>query len=66
MPKFSIPDRKYCDGKKKMVSLRVPERLLKELEELGAKKGWTVTDLVLTSLDQYVQWERGRRGAGAK
>lgn len=63
MAKFNIPDRKYCDGKKKMVSMRLPERLMKELEGLAKKKGWTVTDLVQTALDQYVQWEniRGNR-----
>ena len=57
MAKFNIPDRKYCDGDKKMVSMRLPERLLKELNHLSEEKGWTITDLVCTALDQYVQWE---------
>ncbi len=57
MAKFNIPDRKYCEGKKKMVSMRLPERLMKELERLSQKKGWSVTDLVQTAMDQYVQSE---------
>jgi len=61
MAKFNIPDRKYCGGVKKMVSMRLPERLMKELEKLSTEKGWTVTDLVQTALDQFIEWELLRR-----
>jgi metal-responsive CopG/Arc/MetJ family transcriptional regulator len=58
MTKFNIPKREYCDGPKKMVSMRLPENLLKELDKLASSKGWNVTDLVSTVLDQYIQWEK--------
>jgi predicted transcriptional regulator len=58
MPKFNIPDRKYCSGAKKMVSMRLPEKLMRELEKLAEAKGWNVTDLVQTALDQYIAWEK--------
>lgn len=61
MVKFDIPDRKYCLGTKKMVSMRLSERLMQELEKLAEKKQWTVTDLVQTALDQYIQWEISRK-----
>jgi antitoxin component of RelBE/YafQ-DinJ toxin-antitoxin module len=57
MAKYNVPKRKYCVGKKKMVSLRLHEALVKEVEALAEEKGWTVTDLVSTVLDQFVQFE---------
>lgn len=51
----SLPKRKYCSGDKKMVSLRLPEELVKKLELIAKDCGWTVTDVVMTSLDDYVQ-----------
>ena len=54
--KFSIPERKYCAGSKKMLSVRLPEKLIKQLEDAAAKYGWTTTDLITTALDQFVQW----------
>jgi len=58
MVKFNIPERKLCSGSKKMVSFRLPEKLMEEIEKLAEKKGWTVTDLIQTVLDQYVQYEK--------
>ncbi len=58
MTKFNIPKRDYCNGPKKMVSMRLPEALLKELDKLASSKGWNTTDLVTTALDQYIQWEK--------
>ncbi len=58
MVKFNIPKRDYCDGPKKMVSIRLPKALMKEVEKLAQDKGWTTTDLISTTLDQYVQWEK--------
>jgi len=63
MMKFNIPTKVYCSGEKKMVSWRLPETLLKELDKLADEKGWTTTDLVTTALDQYAQWERTRPAA---
>lgn len=53
-----MPKRDYCSGPKKMVSMRLPEHLVREIETLGAEKGWTATDLVCTALDQFIQWEK--------
>ena len=58
MTKYNLPKRKYCDGEKKMVSLRLPEKLWREIEEIAKDKGWTTTDAVSTVLDQFVQWEK--------
>lgn len=61
MSKFNIPRREYCDGEKKLVSFRLPESLLKELKKNADSKGWPVTDLVMTVLDQYLQWDDRKR-----
>ena len=61
MAKFNIPDRKYCVGDKKMVSMRLPKRLMDELEKLAKAKGWTVTDLIMTVMDQFIQHEKKER-----
>lgn len=55
MAKSKLPDRKYSDGPKKMISIRMPEKLWKKVEALAQKKGWAVSDLVTTYLDQLVQ-----------
>lgn len=60
MAKFNVPKREYCDGPKKMVSMRLPEQLMREIERLAEEKGWTATDLVCTVLDQFIQWEKKR------
>ena len=58
MAKFNVPKRDYCDGEKKMISMRLPKRLMTEIDSLADEKGWTVTDLVTTVLDQFIQWEK--------
>lgn len=55
MSDTQLPERKYVEGPKKMVSWRLPESLMKELDILAKAKGWTTTDLVVTVLDQYLQ-----------
>lgn len=55
--KYNIPDRKFCSEEKKMVSMRLPTDLMKKVRRIAADKGWEVTDLVMTVLDQYAQWE---------
>lgn len=61
MAKFNIPDRKYCGGDKKLVTMRLPESLMKELKKLALAKGWTVTDLIMTVMDQFIQHEKKER-----
>jgi hypothetical protein len=56
--KFNVPKREYCGGPKKMVSMRLPVDLMKEIEKISQDKGWTTTDLVCTVLDQFIQWEK--------
>jgi predicted DNA binding CopG/RHH family protein len=58
MAKFNIPTREYSDGPKKMVSMRLPEKLIDAIDRLAKKKGWNTTDLVTTVLDQYIQYEK--------
>lgn len=59
MSKFkSLPKRIYAIGDKKMVSWRLPEILVKELDRIAEASGWSTTDVVLTALDQFVQWEK--------
>jgi metal-responsive CopG/Arc/MetJ family transcriptional regulator len=61
MAKFNIPNREYCDGPKKMVSMRLPEKLMREIDRIAESKGWTSTDFVSTVLDQYLQWEAKKK-----
>lgn len=60
MAKYNIPKRKYCVGRKKMISMRLHEKLVEQIEQLADEKGWSVTDLVSTVLDQFVQYEAKR------
>lgn len=53
--KYTLPTRLFCDGDKKMISWRLPEKLLKELESVAKDSGWTTTDVVTSALDEYVQ-----------
>lgn len=57
MTKFNVPNRRYSKMAKKMVSWRLNGDLLKKLDQISRKKGWTTTDLVSLVLDQYVQSE---------
>ena len=59
MDKFKgPPKRKYATGEKKMVSMRIPSDLMKELEKISNNLNWTVTDIIVTALNDYVEWER--------
>jgi len=58
---YNIPKKKYVAGEKKMISWRLPKRLIAELEKNAKKKQWTVTDLVTTILDQYLQSEEKKK-----
>lgn len=50
----------YCDGERKLMSMRIPENLIREVERIAKDKGWSFTDVALTALDEYVQWTKNR------
>lgn len=54
---YAIPDRKYCSGDKVMFSARLPDTLVKELERVANQKGWSMTELLITAVDLYLQHE---------
>jgi hypothetical protein len=58
---FELPRRKFCKGEKKMVSFRLPELLLSEINKISEEFGWSNTEVVITSLDQFVQWAKSKR-----
>ncbi len=60
MTEYNIPERKYVDGPKKMVSWRLPENLMEQLDKLSKDKGWSTTELVVTVLDQFIQQEESK------
>jgi predicted DNA binding CopG/RHH family protein len=61
MTKFNVPKRVYSDGDKKLISFRLPESLLEELKKVSTERGWPMTDLVITVLDQYLQWNEKQK-----
>lgn len=65
MSGYEIPDRKYVDGLKKMISWRLPERLISEIEKIAKDKGWTTSELVVMLMDRFVQ-EVNRNKKGTK
>ncbi len=58
MVKYNIPKRKYNDGPKKVISLRLSGALIKEVDAMAKTLGWATTDLVSTVLDQFIQGEK--------
>lgn len=49
---------KYVDDKdRKMVSLRLPNALINQIEKIAKKKGWSKTEVIQYALDQYAQIE---------
>lgn len=60
MKKFDIPEkpkRKYGEGERKVVSIRLPMSLVKRLEKEMKLKNYSQTELIETILDQYCQLE---------
>lgn len=58
MTKFNIPNipsLKYADTSTKMISLRLPEKLIKRLKKDAQLKNLSVTQLCTLVLDQYAQ-----------
>lgn len=58
MKNFDIPRRKYCDGEKKMFAIRLPKKLLDAIQKDADDKQWSMTDLIVTVLDQYLQSQK--------
>jgi len=58
---FNLPKREYCDGEKKLATWRLPEPLLTQLEKISKERGWNMTDVVITALDQFCQWDAGQK-----
>lgn len=54
MIEYNLPKRKFAVGDKKMISWRLHEKLLEELDKVAKENGWTVTDFVTAALDQAV------------
>jgi predicted transcriptional regulator len=40
-----------------MVSFRLPDELIKQLNAISEAQGWSLTDIAQTALDLYVQCE---------
>ena len=57
-----LPRRTYTGGDKKAVGVRLPEELVKALEKIAKETGWTLTDVIQTALDEYVQKNSGKKG----
>ncbi len=64
---YNLPERKFCSGPKKLATWRLPETLLSQIEKVAEDRGWTVTEVVMTSLDQFCQfYEKGQKGKSKK
>lgn len=60
--KMSLPAKQelnfeYKDGKRVMLSLRLPESLIAKIQEIADATGWTKTDVIQFALDQFAQNE---------
>ena len=58
MDKFRIRKLKYCKGDKVMVSMRLPDTLMRELKVLSDDQHKDVTTIVMEALDEYLEWLR--------
>lgn len=52
---MDIPKRVYTKGEKKQRGIRLPEELMTELTKIAEEQGWTVSDVIQTVLDGWVQ-----------
>lgn len=57
-----MPKREFCDGEKRLISIRLPKKLLKEVTKYAHENGYALTDVVATVLDQFIQREHKARG----
>lgn len=53
---------RYTDNKdRKMLSLRLPEALINQIEKISKAKGYTKTEIIQYALDQYAQLESRKK-----
>jgi metal-responsive CopG/Arc/MetJ family transcriptional regulator len=65
LEKYALPKRIFCDGPKKMVSVRLPKKLVAEIDRIAKDRQWSTSDVLMTALDEFAQWERReRKGRG--
>jgi predicted transcriptional regulator len=55
---FELPKLKYCDGEKKMISVRLTETLLEEIKTFADAHHWSSTFVMELALDQFIQWTK--------
>lgn len=44
-----------------MISLRLHESLLEEINKVADDFGWTATDVIVTAVDQFAQWAKSEK-----
>lgn len=53
---------KYVDKEdRRMLSLRLPNALINQIEKIAKEKGWTKTEIIQFALDQFAQIESKKR-----
>ena len=52
---INLPKKKFTDGNRKMISLRLPESLIGQIEKRSLDIGMTKTDLIQSVMDLYLQ-----------
>jgi len=53
---------KFTDDKdRKMLSLRLPQTLINQVEKIAKTKGWSKTEVIQFALDQFAQLESKNR-----
>ena len=55
MVSYRLPKRVFIGGKRRMLSVRLPDALIKRLGALAKDSGWSMTDVIQTALDVYSQ-----------
>jgi len=57
MKNYNIPKRVYLEGDKKLFTIRIHLKLQEALQKEAKKRGYNLTELIETVLDQYLQLE---------
>jgi hypothetical protein len=66
MMSFNVPKREYCDGEKRIISMRLPVKLVRELEKWAHNNGYSTTDIVSIVMDQFLQSQKSSEKKGGK
>lgn len=59
--KLTLPERKYCNGGKKLVSVRIHQKLVNEIYRIAKEKQWDFSEVVMTALDDFAQSEQKQK-----